>query len=185
MRLLIRKFPPSFTWFRVHRAVNPPLFFGRSGTSRFDAPANEFGVLYVGKDVHCAFIETFAHATGIRFVTETALRDRELSLVTTSRPLRLVDLRGEGLARMGADAALTSGTDYALAHRWAKAMHDHPRQPDGLVYRARHDPTRTSAALFDRASAALTTKPMGSLLQSAHERLLGDILETYGFSLVP
>src|SRR6478735_5682570 len=46
-----------------------PLFFGRSGLNRFDAPAGEYGVLYAGESVECAFIETFGSATGIRAIT--------------------------------------------------------------------------------------------------------------------
>ena len=57
--LLIRRFPPSGTWCRIHRVAKAPLYFGKSGASRFDAPAGEFGVLYVGRDAHCAFIETY------------------------------------------------------------------------------------------------------------------------------
>lgn len=181
--LLIRKFPGS--WCRIHRAANAPLYFGKSGANRFDAPAGEFGVLYLGRDAHGAFIETFGHATGTRLVTETELRARELSVVSTSRELRLVDLRGAGLARMGADAELTIGTDYDLAHRWVLAIYNHPRQPDGIVYRARHDPDRVSAAIFDRASPVLTVQSTGSMLDAKHAGLLADILDIYKFGLVP
>jgi hypothetical protein len=143
-------------------------------------------VLYVGRDAHCAFIETFGHVTGrVPFITETELRARNLAIMRASEALRLVDLRGEGLVHIGADAELTSGTDYGLSRRWAAALYDHPRQPDGIVYRARHDPARTSAALFDRAGPKLAASLEGSLLDSKHERLLGDILDTYGYGLVP
>ena len=181
--LLIRKF--RRTWVRIHRADNAPLYFGKSGANRFDAPAGAFGVLYLACDPHGAFIETFGHATGTRLVTETELRARRMALVSASRVLRLVDLRGAGLARMGADAALTSGTDYALAHRWVLAIHGHRRRPDGVMYRARHDPGRISAAIFDRIASEFTAQSLGSLMDASHAQLLASILDTYKFGLAP
>jgi len=175
----------TYGWRRIHAAKLAPLYFGREPRNRFDAPENEFGVLYVAKDVHGAFIETFGHATGVRFVTTRELRARALAAVTPMRPLRLVDLRAEGLAQMGADGELTSGPDYDLSRRWARAINAHPRTPDGILYRARHDPSRTCAALFDRAADALTVRPLGTLYAGAHRRLLADVLDTYKMGLVP
>jgi RES domain len=186
LRLLIKRVRGR--WYRIHAGHDDPIHFGRDARNRFDAPGGEYGVLYVGRDAHCAFIETFGHATGVRFVTESSLRLRRLSIVMSSpsaAPLRLVDLRGEGLARMGADATLTSGGDHELSRRWSWALHQHPRTPDGILYRPRHDPTRTSAAFFDRAAPRLTAARAGSLLAPRHARLLADVLDTYGFGLVP
>jgi hypothetical protein len=185
VHLLIRTFPASRAWFRIHRAVHAALYFGKASVNRFDAPRGQFGVLYVGADAHCAFIETFGHATGTLSVSEAELRMRELSTVHAKRDLRLVDLRGEGLARMGADAELTSGTDYALSQRWALAIHDHKRKPDGIAYRARHDPARTSIAMFERVASELTAASTGTLLDPKNAPRLGRILDTYEFGLVP
>lgn len=163
------------------------MFFGRKltpGDNRFDAPAGEFGVLYVSRDAHCAFVETFLHQTGVRVVTTTELAQRTLSIVEARRPLRLVDLRGNGLARMGADAALTSSTDYALTQKWSKGLHDHPRHPDGILYRARHDPARSAAAIFERTQAELTTRVVGKLADPGLANQLADILDTYDVGLI-
>ena len=105
----------SYAWCRIHSVKHDPIYFGREPRHRFDAPAKEFGALYVAKDFHGAFIETFGHSTGVRFVTTAELRLRGLALITPKRKLRLVDLRAQGLARMGADAELTSGPDRDLA----------------------------------------------------------------------
>lgn len=177
---LVRRDGP---WVRIHQASRKPLFFGKSGDNRFDAPAGEFGVLYVGADPCCAFIETFGHATGVRVVTQGELRARALSTVESERALALVDLTGKGLARIGADASLAVGDDYALAHRWAKAIHDHPRQPDGILYRARHDPSRFAAAIFNRARSVLNASTSWNLLDAAHGRTLAEILDRYRFGL--
>jgi len=170
-------------WFRIYRLQRPPLYFGRSGGNRFDPPAREYGVLYVGEDERCAFIETFGHATDVRFVTVTALRTRGLARIEVRRPLRLVDLTGPGLARLGADERLCAG-DYAVAQRWALALSQHPERPDGLCYRARHDPSRLCAAISHRAAKALKVVRLGSLADPANVPLLADLLDTYTFGLL-
>lgn len=182
LRLLVRKFRRA--WYRIHRLQHHPAYFGKSGDNRFDAPTREFGVLYVGKDARCAFIETFGHATGVRIVEQIELETRGLARVEPHRPLRLVDLRGEDLARLGADARLTTGESYAVAQLWSRAIHDHPRQPDGIVYNARHDPSRVCAAIFERAHAALAVTKLGSLADPAHAALVARLLNTYEFGLI-
>ncbi len=170
-------------WCRIHRRKLAPIFFGRTRSNRFDAPKGEFGVLYVADDFHGAFIETFGRETGIRTVMRKELQLRHLCLVSTSRPLRLVDLTGEGLARIGADAALTNGLNYKLAHRWALAIHEHPATVDGILYRARHDPARPCVAIFERAAGILRVQPLGPILDAKHAKLLGDIFDVYRFGV--
>jgi hypothetical protein len=168
---------------RVHRACFKPLFFGRTGDARFDAPNAEYGVLYAGEDAHCAFIETFGQSTGINTVSSAALAQRSLARITPRRTLRLVDLTGPGLARLGADERLCSG-EHRIAQRWAMALWSHPEALDGLVFRARHDPSRRAFAIFDRAQAELVSVSLGSLLDPPNHALLGDILDTYRFDLI-
>ena len=50
-------------WYRHHKPEFGPIFFGRTGECRFDAPPPDraYGVLYLAADVHCAFVETFGH----------------------------------------------------------------------------------------------------------------------------
>lgn len=171
-------------WYRIHRLTHGPLYFGRSGDNRFDAPDGEFGVLYVGKDERCAFIETFGHATGVAAVDQGELAARGVARVTPKRALRLVNLASSGLARLGADARLTAGESYDPPHRWMLAIHDHPKKPDGIAYTARHDPSRVCAAIFERVSADLDVATLGSLADPAHVPLLATLLDTYKFGLV-
>jgi hypothetical protein len=169
-------------WFRVHQASHASLYFGRSSDGRFNAPNGEYGVLYAGSDPHCAFIETFGQSTGVSIVTLSALAERGLSRIEAVRALRLVDLTGSGLARLGADERLCSG-DHEVAQRWALAIWAHPARPDGLLYRARHDPSRQGVAIFDRAAPQLRSDWLGGWLDSPHRELLAQILDAYGFGV--
>lgn len=180
-------------WFRHHKSEFGPVFFGRTGECRFDAPpppdgqARPFGVLYLAGDPHCAFIETFGHShvkSGARgrMVTTQALEKKRLARLTFPRPLRLVDLRDHGLARIGADLRLCAG-DYGPAQRWSAALWAHPEAPDGVLYRARHDPGRSCAALYDRAGEGIVAADLGTLADPGHVPLLADLLKTYGFGL--
>lgn len=63
-------------------------------------PSGEFGVLYLGVDEHCAFIETLGQGTGIRVVTASALKKRGWAQVRISRKLALIDLVKSGGLRV-------------------------------------------------------------------------------------
>jgi len=177
-------------WWRFHQCRFGAVHFGRSGNSRFDppqGPQGTYSVLYAATDVHGAFIETLGRVTGQNRVDMQTLREIRLALLETARPLNLVDLTGAGLARIGADARLCTMDDYALCGRWALALWGHPQQPDGLYYRARHDQQRLSLALFDRDEIvnAVHDYAHGPLADPKHATLLGDILDTYRFQLIP
>ncbi len=168
--------------FRLHRLNQEPAFWGRTGLNRFDAPAREFGVLYAAADQHGAFIETYGDVVD-RTVTTTSLADRGWALVEPKRDLVLVDLSGEGLAQMSADERLCC-CDHEVSQQWALALWRHAATVDGLHYRARHDPSRLSVALFDRAATAVSVVRHGQLLDERHQPALAEILDSYQVSLL-
>jgi hypothetical protein len=168
--------------FRIYRTDRAPAFWGRTGNNRFDAPAAEFGVLYAAADEHGAFIETCGD-THARTITTAFLASRGWARVQPLRQLRLVDLTGSGLARIGADARLGSG-EHAIAQQWSLALWNHPAAVDGLYYRARRDPSRFAVALFDRAAPAVSVVCDGHLFDDGHQTLLANIIETYQFALL-
>lgn len=172
-------------WLRVHRAVRDPLHFGRSGNNRFDDPTAEFGVLYVGADFEGAFVETFGRvvADAPRLVSGRALGDRLLTPIEFDPPLRLVDLSGPGLGRLGADARLCAG-DYRAAQAWSRALWAHPDAPDGLLYRSRHDPSRLCAAIYERAAQRARVRLGVSLVALDLRSHLAAVLDLYGLGLV-
>jgi hypothetical protein len=170
-------------WYRIHKLAHDPLFFGRLGVARFDAPAADFGVLYAGKDDRCAFIETFAHETGPRHVLRRQIVESGLARIAPKRPLRLVNLAGPGLARLGADARLSAGSDYAIAQRWSLALHEHPKKPDGIAYRSRHDPSRLCAALFERVAGELDVSVLERFDGPVVPRRILVLLDAYGLGI--
>src|SRR5580698_9956045 len=113
------------SFFRSHDRDRSPLNFGRTGRNRFDDPLGFYSVLYAGRDIFAAFIETFGQDTGIRTLTTEELRSRSLTEFYPADPLVLVDLASTGcLARIGADSGLFAG-ERAVAQRWSRAIYEH------------------------------------------------------------
>jgi len=185
--------PASGPWARAFRLDRDPLYFGRGGDQRFDDPAREFGVCYCGADEACAFIETLpaqvtVGATSILGVREAALQARgwaTVELLPQTEPLWLVDMTGPGLAHLGANADLSSCPDYAVPQRWSRALWSHPQGPSGLLYRARHDPSLLSIALFDRADGRVAMTSRGAWSASANATLLRRMLARYRVQIIP
>ena len=171
---LITVRPP---WFRCHGIGRGAIFFGINGLGRFDDPSGSYGVLYLGLDPECAFIETFGQELGRTVIDPQDLGVRTLSIVSSSRAVTLVDVTGAGLAQIGADARLFSG-EHRVSQLWSRAFFDHPSQPDGILYPARHDPSRRAIALFERGDLELWATPLGF-------DVLGRILATYRFAVLP
>ena len=145
--------------------------------------------MYMGEDAFTAFIEAFGPAllsdpAGV-FVSQSLLATRCLCTITTTRPLRLVDLsRGAALKQLSAhaDSRLADGP-HQVSQRWAEALWAHPEQPDGLLYRARNAPDHRSIALFNRAQDALIAPCTSNLLREGSR--LAAILDHFGCALIP
>jgi RES domain-containing protein len=171
------------SWSRIYPLAYSPEYFDTSNRHRFNASAGEFGTLYAGSDDHCAFVETFGRELDLRVVAMRELALRGRSRVEIVRDVRLVDLTGPGLAQIRADGRLTTG-DYAVAQRWSLAFHEHPDQPDGLIWRSRFDLSRICVAIYDRARPAIRTIPIGGLDDPRFAASLANILDEYGFALI-
>ncbi len=171
--------------FRSHATLRHPMFFGRTGQYRFDAPDGSYGVLYAGVDVFCAFIESLIKNPNNRVVTTAELKSKAVAELRGARALRLIDLTASGaLLRMGADSRLFSA-DRAAAQVWSKALHDHPVLADGLLYPSRLDPIRQAIALFgDRAPKLTELGRQTWYAPGPQRRLLAEIAEHYKIELV-
>lgn len=182
--------------YRIHRLGYAAKFFGRSRTHRWDAPRGEFAVMYTGVTPFVSFAETPLPAPGtLATITVSAsgatvpvsggmVGSHGLALVTPVEPLQCVDLRGPGLARIGADGRLTSGA-HVVAQRWSLALWSHPTAPDGILYHSCRDPDDTALAIFDRAGGKTRVDPLGGLKEPRHRELLAQIYRRYGVAELP
>ena len=130
---------------RIHRKTFPdPLGFGKN-PSRFSDPrrrteASRFGVLYLGSSLKVCFLETMLRddrdgIVGQIAIAESELDDRRYAEIRVREALRLLDLTGDGPVRMGIPSDVASGRRQTLSRKWSVAFHEHPQQPDGIVYR--------------------------------------------------
>jgi hypothetical protein len=176
--------PAGSIWYRSHAMSKDPIYFGKGRCYRWDAPAGEYGVLYLGSDAFCAFMESIGRGVlRTRFVARAEVHERGVSQVRNTRELRLIDLVSSGgLAHIGAEGSLSSGSGYKNSERWSKALREHPTKPDGIYYYSRHDPSRTACALYDHCSSIV--KVVGAPTRwDADPVLLGSILDQYGFGI--
>jgi len=170
-------------WYRLSLARYPSaLYFDRTGNGRFDGPQQSYGILYVGEDIFGPFIESFGRTHGILALTSGDLQERYLAQFVSVQPLRLVDLCGAGLPRIGADNRINNGENYSISRQWVQAIWQHPDPVDGIRYPSRHDPSRILCGLFDRAKENLQENKLGTLLEDP--QTLAAILDTYKFGLV-
>jgi hypothetical protein len=170
--------------YRFHRADRDPIFFGRTGDNRFDAPDGSYGVLYAGEDEYCCFIETCGQVTGVPSVSGAYLDQRTLAGITVTRSISLIDLSASaGLAPIGADGRLMDGS-HAVAQRWSAALRRHPTNPSGILYRARHDPAKLAFAIFECSADVFQVTSRRSLRDPGNLKLLGEILDHYQFGLI-
>jgi hypothetical protein len=150
------------TFVRIHRAGMGAFHFGTSGDNRFDDPRGEYGVCYAARSLEGAFAETCLRSVGATLLSLHYLTSRSATILTAMAELRLVQMHGPGLSRLGATAAVSSGT-YDGSQPWSHAIHDHPAVVDGIVYRSNHDNGELCAAFFQRCRARLQPGPTSPL----------------------
>ena len=176
----------SHSWFRSHPAEFGYIHYGRARRFRFDDPDGEYGVLYIAEDPFGAFVETFGQLMSTpaklpRAISSGELSSKAVSEIVCSRTLRLADLTGPGLPRIGADARLFAGGDYSCSRTWSRALRDHPARVDGLLYRTRHDPERRAAPVFRET---LEWIDLSRSTWLSRGRQLSEILQHCGFALI-
>jgi hypothetical protein len=178
--------PPGSTLARIHwRGTTEPFFGPKPGerpSHRFHDPMGEFRVCFLGENPTASFAETFLRRSPVRLVTRDELARRGLTAFGVLRPLRLVKLHGNGLAKVGCTAQITSSDPpYDEPQRLSRELWLHPDAVDGISYLCRHDNDLRAFALYDRAADALRVLDADDLLAD-HGRLLA-WSRRYGFAL--
>jgi hypothetical protein len=172
-------------WLRIHAQARSPLWFGpargRPAIHRFDDPSGRFRVCYFGTTLEVCFAETFLRNPPVRILALDDLAARSIATVEVRRDLRLVPIHGPSLARLGVTAELASGIDYATSQLWSRALWEHDNQPDGILYRSRHDDSALCVAVYGRAKDALVMVQDQSLADDS--QVLARLLRRYGLGL--
>jgi RES domain len=184
-RLPMRRVRAGTPWMRIHAQGRNALWFdprcGRVPIHRFDDPAGQFRVCYLGTNVEVCFAETFLRNPPVRILALDDLSARNIATVEVRRDLRLVPLHGSSLVRLGATAELASGGDYEISQLWSRALWEHSNQPDGILYRSRHDDSALCVALYDRAKDGVAVVQEYSLTEDL--QALARVLRRYGLGL--
>jgi hypothetical protein len=171
---------------RIHRSHHAPLFFGRDRVpecrQRWDAPDASYGVCYMAEEGHIAFAETLLRDMTLDAIPEAELKVRSLARLRIRAPLRLVAMHGAALRAHGADASVVQGP-YPITWEWSAAFHSHPSAPDGICYRARHDDSGFSIALFERAQDKVEHTGSIELLDPKLARVVAQWLDRYEVGL--
>jgi hypothetical protein len=170
---------------RIHAQARNVLWFGpargHQPVHRFDDPAGRFRVCYFGTTIEVCFAETFLRNPPVRILALDDLAGRAIATVKVRQGLRLVPMHGSNLARLGVTAELAIASDYAGSQLWSRALWEHMDQPDGILYRSRHDDSALCVALYDRAKDGLTIVEDRSLAEDP--RQLARLLRRYGVGL--
>ncbi len=183
------------TAFRIHWLGDDPRHFGRGKKWRFDDPLGQYGIMYAAQTPEGAFAETLLPPAGVLMptatlivgsvpVSATTIAVHGLAGVTCNTSLQCVDLTGERLASLGADASIATGP-WRTSQRWSRALFTHPSKPDALLYRCRRDPSSMALAIHDRGGPKLTVTPLGGLSEPQHTRLLVQVVQRYHLAIVP
>jgi hypothetical protein len=173
------------TLLRIHQTVRESVFFTRRGLNdavyRFDAPDDEYGVLYVSEFFDVCMAETvirnrFNLANPV--LSKSFIESRSIATlnVPDQDKLTLVDLRAP-LWPIGGSLEISSTSDYAGPNAWSEAFHDLPADYDGICFPSRYS-NEASIVLFDRVN----------VMQQSTQTLVSDVrlvpfLTKYGVRL--
>ena len=183
--------PPSGEWGRIYSKAFPdPLGFGKK-RSRFFDPRNRveedrFGVFYLAESLKVCFVEAILRderdgIIGSLLLDEIDFTERYYVRLSSTTPLKLLDLRGESRIRQGVPSDVVGGRNQSLAHLWSVAFHTHPEMVDGILYPSRLLGLQ-NVAIYNRGISKLRA---GTIYQLDAAPGLGDILKGYRVAVRP
>ncbi|MDZ7961652.1 MAG: RES family NAD+ phosphorylase [Aulosira sp. DedQUE10] len=168
--LTFREWGPLFR-FDHHRANYPSFSYEPLDYQ----PANdqERGIYYIAPKLSSCLVEVFGDIGCIEITEEM------IAIVTATRDLKLLDLRGNGAMRAGANEATLSKTEKrGLSQAWSRYFYEQPAiysQIHGLIYCNAHN-NEDAIAIYERAEHFFSCSP-DNILSLKHELLRGPILK--------
>jgi hypothetical protein len=142
--------------FRISTHADGEPYFGRSGGNRFDDPARAYGTCYAGLSLVTAVAESLLHDLMPRrghYLIAAEDIERRFVHTFTGAPLRLANLTGASLNRLGGHGELSGTPGYDIPQAWSAAIFGHPAAPDGFLYMSRLMNTERAAVLFNRQNS--------------------------------
>ncbi len=141
---------------------NAPMYYGRDGTNRYDAPKRDYGVLYLGRDLPTALMESVFHkhrwlTDAKRSIALKEIQSRLVRAVGVLDDLCLADLTAEGVMAgfFGLNLEQLASRDYTHTQQVSAQVHamreDDVPLFDGVLYPSCNNYPAASIALFERA----------------------------------
>jgi hypothetical protein len=111
-----------------------------SGPSRFSSPSGAFRVLYAAQDFPTALAEAVIRDRFVdrhrRFIGRSTLAERSVTLIGTTAPLKLLDVRGSAAYTIGIDTNAVRGRAHQPGQAFSEWMHAET-DIEGLLYDSR------------------------------------------------
>lgn len=168
----------------LHRICSrkPFLFYGKDGSSRFDDPQKQYGVLYAALAPEAAFAEVFLRELSRMLIDEADLGRRVLVRIDCT--VRCVDMTGAGLRQLSCDNRLATEKPYNVTGQWSRALYEHSQKPDGIIYLSRHNPRFKCVALFDRCAPRVKLQSAKGLLSGSLRSWTIDQIAKYKLAML-
>ncbi len=177
---------------RAHGRQFDPLSFNRKQGldfrfSSLNVDGLPIGVLYGADSLMGAISETLFHtvpADGDRIkpraILMASIEKYALSVLQPTRQLKLIDLTGHGLGRLGmpvthGELILSNATEYSQTRAWAKAFYRHPVQADGFLWVSRQYNLARALMLFEDRLGAGTLVLTGETALAGRSPLIEQI----------
>jgi hypothetical protein len=150
-----------------HRATPAGAGFG---SSRYSSPTDAFRVLYAAIDFPTAFAEAVVRdrfeGKARRYLYRPHLEQVCLTMVSSSRELVLLDLRGAGAYELGVDTDASRARDHAVGQAFSQTIYDELTDVDAILFDSRLT-SGACVAIYDRAFSALSATVPIALMQAA------------------
>ena len=114
-------------------------------------------MLYAAREFEGAFVETILRNPQLVFVSWNYVTLRCVTELAFGRDLRLVDMHGRGLSRIGTTNAISTGP-YAPCWAWSDYLYSHRGKPDGIAYASRHNPLQICCVIFERSDLSVAPR---------------------------
>ena len=147
---------------------------------------DRFSVVYLGSTLKVCFLEAILRDRGNGRLGDWLVEAAELdgwscAEIVVDVPLKLVDLRGDGPARMGIPSDALRASSHSLGQAWSTAVWLHNERPDGLIYSSRLNED-TNVVVYDRALPKLKATATPRLLERRTE--LASVLRDLAVALI-